>query len=219
MYMFHDEYNIKRPSNAMIGLRSVKNYLLNCWMVICCWNNWAQLYGCQVRLFEAKRKKKKKLNYLLARIDVVHVFYFQRTKDILDPLKIYWYSKWRQIDLLEFGRFVQIWKLFAFIVTISVKLTHCHGLHMPEQVLIPCGGSFERGATDAASAEDVATAADNHTMPCFGSALPKVSKMACNSKSCENWTRPRKILIPMCPNKLSGNYVVSLGGMVHLNQI
>ena len=47
---------------------------------------------------------------------------------------------------------------------------------MPEQVLIPCGGSFERGATDAASAEDVATAADNHTMPCFGLALPKVSK-------------------------------------------
>ena len=57
---------------------------------------------------------------------------------------------------------------------------------MPEQVLIPCGGSFERGATDAASAEDVATAADNHTMPCSGLALPKVSKKACNSRSCEN---------------------------------
>ena len=90
---------------------------------------------------------------------------------------------------------------------------------MPEQVLIPCGGSFERGATDAASAEDVATAADNHTMPCFGLALRKLSKKACNSKSCENWTRPWKILIPMCPNKLLDNHVVSLGGMVHLNQI
>ena len=90
---------------------------------------------------------------------------------------------------------------------------------MPEQVLIPCGGSFERGATDAASAEDVATAADNHTMPCFGLTLRKVSKKACNSGSCENWTRSRKILIPMGPNKLSDNHVASLGGMVHLNQI
>ena len=74
----------------------------------------AQLYGCHDRIFDAKRKKKERLNDLLSRIEIDHVPCCQKAKDIFKKLLTVQLKKNQPLG---------VWSVCVDLKTVCI---HCH---------------------------------------------------------------------------------------------
>ena len=109
--MFHDEYcNILRDQ-AMVGLRSVKNDLLNCWMLVCPRNNWAQFMVTMLDYLMEREKRRTNSDWGWPCV------FFQKNKRYL------WSFKKMLTLQMNTNWPLGVWSVCADLKTVCI---HCH---------------------------------------------------------------------------------------------